>query len=595
MKWRILFIALILLIGVSNADTLVIYASEDGHMEEGTDAAYSTMRAAAGDTVDRTSTVAYIRLTASSTTDVYNYMDRAGLVFNTSEIPDTATIDSVTLSLYAVAKTNGLGSPDFGITAFAPANEASIAAGDYDSFGGTELATAISYAGITAATYNIWTFNADGKAAISKTGNTKIMVRDSWDIANSFGGSWSSAANTQLRIATVEDASGEKDPYITINYTASGGDTTPPASITGVTNQSLTCNSADWSWTNPGDSDYGGLKYWINNTLQTNLSNTTVKLNLTGLPGNTAITFSSKTFDLTGNLNATFVNDTITTPACPDTTPPASITGLTNTSVSCNQLFFNWTNPGDSDYGGLMLWRNNTALTNLSNATTGVSWDGLPGSTAITFSSKTFDLAGNVNASFVNMTRNTDACGVAPVADFSANDTTVCTTDPILFTDLSTNTPTSWSWSFGDGNSSAEQNPVHTYNITGLFTVGLVATNAFGEDEEEKVGYINVTECAAPTPTPTPTPAPTPANTCIFANMTGVVLLENSTNLSIVSGETSWGLTILNATEGNVSYFQCGSIVSPGGSGGGEAIGIVFGILGGMVGGIVIMRRGGSV
>ena len=99
----------------------------------------------------------------------------------------------------------------------------------------------------------------------------------------------------------------------------------------------------------------------------------------------------------------------------PDTTPPANITSLTNTSVSCSQLFFNWTNPTDADYGGLMVWRNNVALTNLSSTDTGVSWTGLPESTDITFSSKTFDTTGNINATFVNMTKHTDACAVAPV------------------------------------------------------------------------------------------------------------------------------------------------------------------------------------
>ena len=93
----------------------------------------------------------------------------------------------------------------------------------------------------------------------------------------------------------------------------------------------------------------------------------------------------------------------------PDTTPPLSITGLSNTSVSCSALFFNWTNPA-TDYGNLLVWRNNTALTNLTNVTIGVSWTGLPASTDITFSSKTCDIAGNCNASFVNMTRTTVAC-----------------------------------------------------------------------------------------------------------------------------------------------------------------------------------------
>jgi PKD repeat protein len=32
-----------------------------------------------------------------------------------------------------------------------------------------------------------------------------------------------------------------------------------------------------------------------------------------------------------------------------------------------------------------------------------------------------------------------------------------------VFTDTSTNTPTSWLWNFGDGNTTTEQNPAHPY------------------------------------------------------------------------------------------------------------------------------------
>jgi gliding motility-associated-like protein len=55
-----------------------------------------------------------------------------------------------------------------------------------------------------------------------------------------------------------------------------------------------------------------------------------------------------------------------------------------------------------------------------------------------------------------------------------------CTGAPILFKDLSVSTtqPTSsWQWDFGDGNSSAVQNPAHSYDYGGLYHVILVAGN----------------------------------------------------------------------------------------------------------------------
>ena len=50
------------------------------------------------------------------------------------------------------------------------------------------------------------------------------------------------------------------------------------------------------------------------------------------------------------------------------------------------------------------------------------------------------------------------------------------------FTDLSTSNPNAWFWDFGDGGSSLQQNPSHTYSQAGTYTVCLVAGNACGQD-----------------------------------------------------------------------------------------------------------------
>ena len=87
--------------------------------------------------------------------------------------------------------------------------------------------------------------------------------------------------------------------------------------------------------------------------------------------------------------------------------------------------------------------------------------------------------------------------GVPPVADFSGSPTTLCEGNTVSFTDLSTNTPTSWSWTFTGGtpSSSTSQNPTITYNTAGTYQVQLTATNVFGNDTETKVGYITVNAC----------------------------------------------------------------------------------------------------
>lgn len=84
---------------------------------------------------------------------------------------------------------------------------------------------------------------------------------------------------------------------------------------------------------------------------------------------------------------------------------------------------------------------------------------------------------------------------IPPVAQFTADLTTICVGGSVSFTDQSTLGPTSWSWSFQGGtpNSSSQQNPTVTYNTPGVYNVTLTATNAYGNDVETKSGYITVT------------------------------------------------------------------------------------------------------
>ncbi|HEY3360232.1 MAG TPA: NosD domain-containing protein, partial [Methanosarcina sp.] len=61
---------------------------------------------------------------------------------------------------------------------------------------------------------------------------------------------------------------------------------------------------------------------------------------------------------------------------------------------------------------------------------------------------------------------------VQPVADFSFNPTSGYTPLSVQFTDLSQNAA-SRNWNFGDGVTSTDQNPSHTYSTAGTYTVSL--------------------------------------------------------------------------------------------------------------------------
>jgi plastocyanin len=66
-----------------------------------------------------------------------------------------------------------------------------------------------------------------------------------------------------------------------------------------------------------------------------------------------------------------------------------------------------------------------------------------------------------------------------PVANFTASATTVTTGTEVVFQSYSTNA-TLYNWDFGDGTTSTEQNPTHTYTTNGDHTVTLTVSNDAG-------------------------------------------------------------------------------------------------------------------
>ena len=85
-------------------------------------------------------------------------------------------------------------------------------------------------------------------------------------------------------------------------------------------------------------------------------------------------------------------------------------------------------------------------------------------------------------------------------ANYSAEPTSGQSSLTVHFTDLSTGNPgiQSWHWNFGDGGTSAEQNPSHTYYRSGSFTVSLTITYKTLNITKTITGYITVSESPPP-------------------------------------------------------------------------------------------------
>ncbi len=160
---------------------LTVYTSaSDGYIKAQSDVSFLTVRnAVIGNPWDETTLVNVGTSRSSSTWQIW----RGFLFFDTSALPDGATISAVILSLYIQSHVVSGGDFDIVIQNGQPTYpHDTLVAGDflyshYSGDGGS-----INSAPLVNAAYNDITLNATGRGWISKTGTTKLCLRSSKDI-----------------------------------------------------------------------------------------------------------------------------------------------------------------------------------------------------------------------------------------------------------------------------------------------------------------------------------------------------------------------------------------------------------------------------
>ncbi|MCZ7398306.1 MAG: S-layer protein domain-containing protein [Candidatus Methanoperedens sp.] len=92
-----------------------------------------------------------------------------------------------------------------------------------------------------------------------------------------------------------------------------------------------------------------------------------------------------------------------------DTTPPASVTGLSLIGNGTTWLLINWTNPSDPDFDHVSIYKNGTFVYNTTtNTTNSYNLTGLNSGSTYEIIVKTVDTTGNVNQTGANLTATTD-------------------------------------------------------------------------------------------------------------------------------------------------------------------------------------------
>ena len=450
-------------------DCMKYYPTTDGYVSRTTSAAWSTIRAGAGTSVDSSATSAYARQTATSSASTYSTFDRRIEIYNenANPVPGSYTINNASLNEYGNSHSSTFSTnPNLVVMNISSlASLDSITSSDYNKFGTTSLSNSnITYASYNDAGYNRLYLNTNGINLIrSYPGKIPFMLMTSWDADNA-SPTWSSTKTAYFRPFTSEQAGTTQDPFLLVNFSAS-----PVYFTVNTTVGLIGANGFQFNDTSPSD---GGTYNWsfgdgtysaIRNATHTYTSQGLYTVIYTTPIGGSSLT------------QANLIN--ISAPSFYCDAPlsgglPFTVTCHDSSAVLTGDTHWIWGDGSSSDGTGTPI---------LHTYTVAGDYD-----VQMRSPSATGDIVTNTN--YVH-------AGVfTPGASFTSNVTSVAAGGYVSFTDLSTNTPTSWKWSFngGTGSDSTSQNPIYQFNTVGNFSVNETATNGAGSNSLVKSNYIRV-------------------------------------------------------------------------------------------------------
>ncbi len=167
----------------------------------------------------------------------------------------------------------------------------------------------------TGTTWIYWAWTNPGDSDFSEA----IIYVDGSNILNTSNAYYNAtgfSCNTTHNITiNTKDTTGNVNTTNVMDsaVTLACSDTTPPAAVTNLAVSSRGATWIYWTWTNPADSDFNHTEIWIDGSYTANVSTPSSSYNATGFSAATSHTIGTRTADNSGNVNATFVNNTAQT------------------------------------------------------------------------------------------------------------------------------------------------------------------------------------------------------------------------------------------------------------------------------------------
>ena len=177
-----------------------------------------------------------------------------------------------------------------------------------------------------------------------------------------------------------------------------------------VSNTGTVADTYTLSVENPDNADVAALStYYLTNLAAG--ANTTVLLTVTDARFGSYIVRVTATSE-----GDSTKSDTISTKTTvEDTTPPASIINLKNTTYTLTYINWTWNDPADADFSHVMVYLNGSFQVNVSKGTQFHTATELTPDTAYTIGTRTVDASGNINQTWVNHSARTALDIIPPV------------------------------------------------------------------------------------------------------------------------------------------------------------------------------------